>query len=89
MYYHYYEYPQPHHVYPHFGVRTERYVLVRFYGPADFWELYDLDKDPHELKNLYGDTGYRKTVGELKTQLRGLIRQYDDKEAEGILEKEY
>jgi arylsulfatase A-like enzyme len=88
MYYHYYEFPQPHHVYPHFGVRTERYVLVRFYGPADFWELYDLDKDPHELRNVYGETGYRKTTEELKNQLRGLIRQYDDKEAEGILEKE-
>jgi arylsulfatase A-like enzyme len=88
MYYHYYEYPQPHHVYPHFGVRTERYVLVRFYGPADFWELYDLDKDPHELKNVYGNAGYGKVADMLKIQLKQLIREYDDKEAEGILEKE-
>ena len=88
MYYHYYEYPQPHHVYPHFGVRTERYVLVRFYGPADFWELYDLDKDPHELRNIYGNATYGKVAGMLKLRLKQLIRQYDDKEAEGILEKE-
>lgn len=37
---------------------------------------------------LYEDTGYLKTVGELKTQLRELIKQYDDKEALGVLEKE-
>jgi arylsulfatase A-like enzyme len=87
MYYHYYEYPQPHHVYPHFGIRTEKYMMVRFYGPSDSWELYDLDKDPHELKNLYGEAVYRKTEEELRVQLKALIRQYDDKEAAAILEK--
>ena len=81
MYYHYYEYPQPHHVSPHFGIRTERWVLVRFYGPADFWELYDLDKDPEELHNLYGQRAYRATAQRLKGQLKELIRQYDDQEA--------
>jgi arylsulfatase A-like enzyme len=85
MYYHYYEYPQPHHVSPHFGIRTERWVLVRFYGPADFWELYDLDKDPEELHNLYGQQTYGATVQLLKQQLKGLIRQYDDQEALKIL----
>ena len=87
MYYHYYEYPQPHHVSPHFGIRTEHWVLVRFYGPGDFWELYDLDKDPEELNNLYGKPGYGSTEEQLKTQLKDLIRQYDDKEALQILSK--
>ena len=86
MYYHYYEFPQPHHVYPHFGIRTERWVLVRFYGPGNFWELYDLRTDPHELKNLYGDSRYRDTIGGLKAQLKGLILQYDDREALGMLD---
>ena len=85
MYYHYYEYPQPHHVYPHFGIRTEKWVLVRFYGPGNFWELYDLDRDPHEMKNLYGGTGYGSIVVGLKGQLRRLIVQYDDQEALKIL----
>jgi arylsulfatase A-like enzyme len=88
MYYHYYEYPQPHHVSPHFGIRTERWVLVRFYGPADFWELYDLDKDPEELHNLYGQPAYRATAQQLKQQLKGLIRQYDDQEALKMLEND-
>ncbi len=87
MYYHYYEYPQPHHVYPHFGIRTERWVLVRFYGPGNFWELYDLDNDPEELTNLYGQPDYRAKSEELKGQLKELIRQYDDQEALQILEK--
>lgn len=87
MYYHYYEFPQPHHVYPHFGIRTEHYKLVRFYGPSDSWELFDLDKDPHELKNLYGQPGQQKRTAELRAQLKALIRKYDDKEAEKILQK--
>ncbi len=88
MYYHYYEFPQPHHVYPHFGIRTERYMLVHFYGPVNSWELFDLDKDPHEVKNLYGERAYQKTVVSLKVQLKELIRQYDDQDAAKILEKE-
>jgi arylsulfatase A-like enzyme len=85
MYYHYYEFPQPHHVYPHFGVRTERYKLARFYAPSDSWELYDLVTDPHEVHNLYGRVEYSALIKSLKVQLRDLIRQYKDVEAEKIL----
>ncbi len=46
LYYHYYEYPEPHRVAPHFGIRTEKYKLIRFYGPFDSWELFDIQKDP-------------------------------------------
>ena len=86
-YYHYYEFPEPHHVYPHFGLRTARYTLVRFYGQADTWELYDLQKDPQQVKNLYGEKGYEKITAGLKQQLRQLIKTYDDKEAQAIMEK--
>src|SRR5690606_14770338 len=65
VYYHYYEFPQPHHVYPHFGLRTDRYKLVRFYGGADSWELYDLQNDPHELNNIYGEE-HRELITSLK-----------------------
>jgi len=87
MYYHYYEFPQPHHVYPHFGVRTGRYKLVRFYGPSDSWELYDLVKDPDEVRNLYGQAGYEKLTASLKGTLKELIEEYKDQEAEKILEE--
>jgi arylsulfatase A-like enzyme len=85
MYYHYYEYPQPHHVYPHFGVRTDRYKLVRFYGPSDSWELYDLAKDPDEVHNVYGHAGYERLTDSLKSTLKDLIRQYKDQEAGKIM----
>ena len=32
VYYHYYEYPGFHSVRAHYGVRTDRYKLIRFYG---------------------------------------------------------
>ncbi len=45
VYYHYYENGE-HAVSPHFGIRTKRYKLVRFYKRVQGWELYDLQKDP-------------------------------------------
>lgn len=87
VYYHYYEYPQPHHVSPHFGIRTKDYLLVRFYHGVDSWELFDLKKDPSELNNIYDKTKNSTMVAGLKKKLRELIIQYDDKEALSILEK--
>ncbi|MGC1240087.1 MAG: sulfatase [Chryseosolibacter sp.] len=81
VYYHYYEYPDEHRVMPHFGIRTKRYKLIRFYGDGDFWELYDLEKDPAEMQNVYGQAAYGALTKGLKEDLRALINQYDDKEA--------
>ncbi|PVD51967.1 sulfatase [Terrimonas sp.] len=81
FYYHYYEYPQPHHVSPHFGIRTKDYLLVRFYKGVESWELFDLKKDPDELNNVYADVKYQKIVADLKSRLKKLILQYDDKDA--------
>ncbi|MEA4949349.1 MAG: DUF4976 domain-containing protein, partial [Petrimonas sp.] len=78
LYYHYYEYPGEHAVRRHYGVRTERYKLIRFYGDIDEWELFDLQADPMEMNNLYGKTGYEKITGELCAELKRLQEQYDD-----------
>jgi arylsulfatase A-like enzyme len=86
-YYHYYEFPEPHHVYPHFGVRTDRYTLVHFYGDLDTWELYDLQKDPRQVSNLFGKPGYEKVTTELKAQLKALMVDYKDDEALRLLAK--
>jgi arylsulfatase A-like enzyme len=73
FYYHYYEYPAPHHVRPHYGVVTERYKLVRFYTPdVDYWELYDLEKDPHETRSVFGLPEYAKIGDDLKKELARL-----------------
>ena len=70
FYYQYFEYPVPHHVRPHYGVVTDRYKLVHFDTPdLDEWELFDLEKDPHELRNVYGDPAYVTVVAGLKREL--------------------
>lgn len=86
-YYHYYEYPQPHNVAPHFGLRTDRYTLARFYGPDDFWELYDIRKDPQNLHNIYGKPGYEQLTASLKARLKTNIIKYKDDEALALFER--
>ena len=79
MYYHYYEYPHGwHKVKRHYGVRTDRYKLIHFYNDIDAWELYDLDKDPHELNNVYGKAEYQQIQKDLEKELSELIKQYKD-----------
>ena len=65
--------PAPHHVRPHYGVVTDRYKLVHFYAPdVDYWELFDLKKDPHELRSVYGHPEYADTQKRLETELKRL-----------------
>ncbi|NLR57631.1 sulfatase [Chitinophaga polysaccharea] len=80
-YYHYYEYPEPHHVSPHFGLRTKDYMLARFYKGVNSWELFDLKKDPNQLKNVYNNPSYAAIKQQLLQQLKALILEYDDQEA--------
>jgi len=77
IYYHYYEYPSVHMVPRHYGIRTHRYKLMRFYQ-FDQWEFYDLKTDPDELTNLYNDPGHQEIIGKLKKQLDALRSYYDD-----------
>lgn len=75
LYYHYYEFPAVHSVRRHEGVASPRYKLMHFYD-LDEWELYDLDKDPSEMNNVYGKAAYQQTVTELKEELVRLKRLY-------------
>lgn len=84
MYYHYYENGE-HAVSPHFGIRTKCYKLIRFYERVNAWELYDLKKDPNEMKNLYGKRRYQQTTKKLKHELDKLINKYEDLDAAKIL----
>lgn len=76
LYYHYYEFPGFHSVRAHYGVKGLRYKLLHFYKD-DKWELYDLETDPEEMHNLYGEKGYEKITKELKKELAHLQKQYD------------
>jgi arylsulfatase A-like enzyme len=73
-----FKYLTPHRVVPHRGVRTDRHKLIEYYGEGDYWELFDLKEDPHELSNLYGSPDHARTTSELKTELKRLRTQYED-----------
>jgi arylsulfatase A-like enzyme len=79
MYYRYYHYPQDHRVQPHYGLRTQRYKLI-YFNKIDRWELFDLEKDPHELKSVYADPAYADTVKSLKTELYRLKKELKDED---------
>ena len=81
FYYHYYEYPAPHRVRPHYGVVTERFKLVHYYNTdVDEWELLDREKDPLEVKNFYNDPAYADTVKKLHTELERLRKEVKEPE---------
>lgn len=67
IYYHYTEYPQPHKVPHHFGVRTGQYKLIYYYKLNE-WELFDLKKDPQELTSQYANPAYAATIKQLKSE---------------------
>ena len=49
---------------------TERYKLVHFYVPdVNYWELYDLEKDPHELRSVYGQPDYAQVQADLHKEV--------------------
>jgi len=68
----------PHRIGPHRGVRTETHKLIEYYAEGDYWELFDLTRDPNELKNLYGQAGMEPITAELKSGLAALRSQYKD-----------
>lgn len=78
----------------HFGIRTKDYKLIFFYGvdykvrggvkapmrvqtPAA-WELYDLKKDPDEMRNVYSNPEYAAVIVDLKKQLVELREKYNE-----------
>ena len=58
----------------------DRYKLIRFYGQdvpdGEEWELYDLEKDPHEMTTVYGDRAQADRVEDLKRELQRLRDVY-------------
>jgi arylsulfatase A-like enzyme len=88
FYYHYYEFPGSHSVRRHYGVVTDRYKLVHFYEPEmQYWELFDLQADPKEMKNVYGVKEYEATQKALHAELARLRQELkvpdpDPKDAE-------
>jgi hypothetical protein len=59
-------------------VRNKRYKLIHYYHDIDAWELFDLEKDPNELKSIYGEPAYATVQAEMLAELRRLQAQYGD-----------
>ncbi|TWT86024.1 Choline-sulfatase [Posidoniimonas polymericola] len=77
IYYHFYEYPGVHMTARHYGIRDQRYKLIYFYQ-QDEWEFYDLEQDPDELTNAYGDPRYAQQIADMKQRLTQLREHYGD-----------
>lgn len=90
MYYRYWMHLADHHVPAHYGVRTNQYTLIHYYGkPLDMkgakkeptepeWELFDRKNDPLQVRNVYNDPAYAPVVRELKAELQRLREQLED-----------
>lgn len=74
VYYQYYE--QVFGVPAHYGLRTDRYKLIRFNTTPPSWEFYDLVNDPMEMNNLIKDEEYDEVVQMLQQKIKSLQNQY-------------
>ncbi len=75
LYYTYYELGE-HAVPQHFGVRTQTHKLI-FFPQTDEWNLFDLERDPNEMKSVHNDPAYRRTRESLTAEFKRLRKQYD------------
>ncbi len=87
----YYRYWLHHPIRPaHFGIRNHRYKLIFYYGQGldkpgasttatnPTWEFFDLQNDPKEMHNAYGDSTYHEIIVDLKGRLNALRKELDD-----------
>jgi arylsulfatase A-like enzyme len=84
LYYHYYQgIESTHHVAKQYGVRTKTHKLIRFRDAGmDHWEMYDLQNDPNEMRNIYDDPAHENIRQDLHRKLQRLRVQYDDRSGE-------
>jgi arylsulfatase A-like enzyme len=91
MYYRYWMHLDPNHgVWAHCGVRTDRYKLVQYYGRSlglpgttdeprpEEWELFDLERDPFELRSVHDEPEYAAVRADLTERLAYLQRELGD-----------
>lgn len=71
FYYHYYEFPGAHSVARHYGVTDGTFKLINYYQKGES-ELFDLGKDPNELKSEYANPEYAGKVKEMEAELARL-----------------
>ena len=75
LYYAYYELGE-HAVPQHFGVRSQDHKLI-YFPQTDTWNMFDLKKDPGEMRSIHADSRYRAVREELTTEFHRLRQQYE------------
>ncbi|MBK1830136.1 sulfatase-like hydrolase/transferase [Verrucomicrobiaceae bacterium R5-34] len=65
-----------HAVAAHDGVRTDRYKLM-WLPETKEWQLFDLEKDPQEMKSLHNDPEYAQVLADMKKKLDEIREKYD------------
>ena len=75
LYYAYYELGE-HAVPQHFGVRTETHKLI-YFPQADEWNLFDLRRDPREMRSVHAKPEYQKIRAALTDEFLRLRRHFD------------
>lgn len=86
-----------HNAYAHYGIRDKRYKLIYWYnegyglpgtnhgGEDREWELFDCEKDPLELFNVYSDPAYQHVARQMTVALENKMADIgDDPEHERI-----
>jgi len=76
IYYHYFnQFEVPEHE----GIRTKEYKLIRFYNPKgnSFNEMYSLNNDPGEMKNLYLNPKYKSVKKRLENSLNEMKTTFE------------
>jgi arylsulfatase A-like enzyme len=91
MYYRYWEHSLDRPA--HFGIRTDKYKLIFYYGQAlgmngvtdkptePAWEFYDISIDPKELHNAIKDRQYQEVISNLKIELLKVKAKADDSDS--------
>ena len=58
-----------------FGIRNNRYKYIRYHGIWDTNEFYDLENDPHEMRNLIAHENLQDTIAALSEDLFDWLEQ--------------
>jgi arylsulfatase A-like enzyme len=55
-------------------VRTDRWKLIHYVDLTVADELYDLQSDPYEMKNIIAEPGAQPALKKLRAELAKLLR---------------
>lgn len=79
-----------HNAYAHYGIRTHEYKLIYWYNDdcgepganpgtgTPEWELFDLKKDPREMRNVFSDPAYKGVVSGMTAKLEAEMARIGD-----------